>query len=298
MIYDVPVQDIKTSNQTINAFPPSVTPDEDDSGFFDNDTDDRSSVHTYCSIRDVPIGNPRFEDVTPVKGPDDPPKPSTSTNRYKTTIQVHTDGHQQDQEATDDRTGYVEFYQNVTGKLHRSVIMLFGYVNAGKSSLVDTLLGPSFRLNRSSQNVHCSNVQAKGSDWTPVENPMYEILNQELQGKMADVILSQVNDDDSTTAGAGAGAGVGAGAGTDAGASADDRLGVGACQMECINDTHGLHEFSTVMKIVDISGEFGSYKTHQLLLSPSIIFLLVMDVTKKMDEILSQKTAEQGFDCP
>ena len=170
--------------------------------------DDGNSVHTYCLIRDVPIENPLVENVTLVKGPDNPPKPSTSTNHGKTTVQVHTSGHRQDQEAvnlpTDDRPGYVEFYQNIKGKIYRSVIMLLGYVNAGKSNLVDTLQGRSFRFNRSSQSVHCSNVQAKGSDWTPMENPMCEILNQELQGKLADVILPQVNAGDSTSADAGA----------------------------------------------------------------------------------------------
>ena len=147
-----------------------------------------------------------------MKGPDYPPKPSTSTNHGKTTIQVHTSGHQQDQEATDDRTGYVEFYQNVQGKIYRSVIMLLGYVNAWKSSLVDTLLGASFRFDRSDESIHCSNVQIKGSDWTPIVEPIQEILEQELQGKMADIILPQGKNDDSSPADAGAGADASAGA--------------------------------------------------------------------------------------
>ena len=126
-------------------------------------------------------------------------------------------------------------------------------------------------------------MQVKGSDWTPIVEPIQEILEQELQGKMADIILPQVKNHDSSPADAGAGAGAGASA--------------AAFQTKCINETHGLHEFSTVMKILNMSGEFDFYKTLQLLLSPSMIFLLVMDVTKKMDEVLSQKTPD-GSDCP
>ena len=263
-------------------------PDQDKDCLY-NDAYDGKSVHTYCSIRDVPTENPPVEEMTLTKGPDDPPKPSTSTRCHKTAI--HSSGHQQDHGVvslpTEDRQGYVEFYQNVKVKIYRSVIMLLGYINSDKTSLGNTLQGLPFTSseckdfdlddnNDSTGNVICSNVQIKGSDWNPIKEPLHEMLNQELEGKMADVVLPQVNNDDSNGASASA----------------------GACQARCNNETHGLYEFSTVMKIVDICGEFGFYKTHQMLMSPSTIFLLVMDVTKKLDELLPQQTLEERFKCP
>ena len=162
----------------------------------------------------------------------------------------------------------------------------WGYVNAGKTGLVNTLQGLKFTSSEckdfdsddkdSTSNVTCSNVQTKGCDWTPITDPLHEMLHQELEGKMADVVLPQVNNDDSTA----------------------DGTSVGACKNRCNNETRGLYEFPTVMKIVDICGEFSFYKTHQMLISPSTNFLLVMDVTKKLDELLPQKTLQEGFQCP
>ena len=56
------------------------------------------------------------------------------------------------------------------------------------------------------------------------------------------------------------------------------------------------------MTLWDMSGEFAFYKTHQMFLFPSNVFLLVMDITKGLDEILPQSCATKAqkgnIECP
>ena len=54
------------------------------------------------------------------------------------------------------------------------------------------------------------------------------------------------------------------------------------------------------MKIINTSGEVIFYKSHKMLFSPSTVFLLVMDASRKLDEPLPQSldTESDKFNCP
>ena len=160
---------------------------------------------------------------------------------------------------------YVDFYKRTLTPMCRGTLMVVGPKDAGKTSLVHTLLGERFRDTKANVNgkdletdisnctISYTNILPNDANWKPLDVPLHQMLNEYLESKFADETLPNVGE--------------------------VRQGGDGTLLVDPLQAT---------VKILDMSGEFGFYKTHQMFLGSSMVFLLVIDVTKPLDENLSK----------
>ena len=146
--------------------------------------------------------------------------------------------------------------------------MIVGPKDAGKTSLVDTLLDEQFRDTKadvqgkdlesdiSNCTIHYTNILPNDVNWKPLDVPLYQTLTEYLESKFADVTLPNVGEGDEGAGG-----------------------------------TFLADPPEATLKILDMSAEFGFYKTHQMFLASAMAFLLFVDVTKPLDECLPESAA-------
>ena len=190
---------------------------------------------------------------------------------------------------------YVGFYSRLDTVLRRLNVMMVGYPRAGKTCLVDTLLAKPFRetqctngIDLSECTVSANHVEAEELNWSIPEQPFYERVNTELWSKF-NAQSTTPKESDLT------------------------ELCITLCSNTQSNrsslsnsgrqNAHSLVSgLKSEMKIWDMSGEFGFYSTHQMFLSPSSVFLLVMDATKALDVSLPLSCATRSqtgkIECP
>ena len=160
-------------------------------------------------------------------------------------------------------------YHGNTRRIFYSNVLLLGPINAGKTCLVDSLLGLPFNsestngvdsLDCKVSTIHASTTAKK---WEHNNSPLHTRIREDL----AYEILTGRREGRCSAAG----------------------------QNPLANDTG----FSG-MKILDTSGEFIFYKTHRMLFSSSTVFLIVMDASKGLDEVLPQSHCidRNKFDYP
>ena len=127
--------------------------------------------------------------------------------------------------------------------LRRVGLLILGYVNAGKSSLMDYLVGlPSKHAKATPRKSDISTYTVtSGSGWKLLDRPINEILT---------------DDSDLST--------------------------LGSMQTDS-------EERNLAIKISCLRGKF--YHMHQMFLAPAMIYLLVMDITKDLDEVLEEDDA-------
>ena len=161
-------------------------------------------------------------------------------------------------------SGSVELYQQTLTPLCRATVMLLGPINAGKTCLVDTLLGRPLlaedstnddRGDLSTCEITCTHAQIAGCQWKEgTEENM-------LRAQVANAVQSELRR---------------------------------PCRNRELSEEElqrKLQEMPTILEVLDTSGEFAFYKIHQMFLAPSMVFLLVMDVTKKLDDKLPESYA-------
>ena len=192
--------------------------------------------------------------------------------------------------ANEDYQSYVGFYSRLDTVLHRLNVMMVGYPRAGKTCLVDTLLGKPFRetqcmngIDLSTCAVTANPVEADELNWSSPEQPFYERINTELRSKFCDQSTTPkdvcpLRD------------------------SSDPIRGNSHCSLGKHSTQSSISELKSEMKVWDMSGEFGFYSTHQMFLSSSSVFLLVMDATKDLDVSLPLSCATRSqtgkIECP
>ena len=192
--------------------------------------------------------------------------------------------------ANEDYQSYVGFYSRLDTVLRRLNVMMVGYPRAGKTCLVDTLLGKPFRetqctngIDLSTCSVTANPVEADELNWSSPEHPFYERINTELRSKFCDQSTTPkdvcpLRD------------------------SSDPIRGNSRCSLGEHNTQSSISELKSEMKVWDMSGEFGFYSTHQMFLSSSSVFLLVMDATKDLDVSLPLSCATRSqtgkIECP
>ena len=156
-----------------------------------------------------------------------------------------------------------ELYQRVTFSFTRATVMILGYNDAGKTCLSETLLGFPFRDPKNSSNVresHCDELD--------------DLSNCKVTGMHALVAGQHWTQLDET---------YGEALKNDLGTRLADAIATD-------NRRRAGRELTTRLKILDIDGEFPFYQTHPMLMSKSMVYLVVMDVTKKLDDVLPQST--------
>ena len=247
------------------------------------------------------------EELRLVKGPDDP-------DRFK------ENGEEEDDHSDDESVTEVKKLLNVRGaekvtrnsqesisssfnsqyqncrhvdkqfkcRVFYSEIMLVGHVNAGKTCLVDSLLDVPFNpVNRNGVdplectvcNIHVS-TSTNSLKYERKDTPLHERFQEQLECEIADAILPDVDLSICTTV-------------------SNETTGLNvsgnSCSCSKVKDTR-----MSDMKIIDTSGEVMFYKSHKMLFSPSTVFLLVMDASRKLDEPLPQSldTESGKFNCP
>ena len=208
--------------------------------------------------------------------------------------------------AQEDYQGYVGFYSSLETVLRRLNVMMVGYPRAGKTCLVDTLLGKPFRetqctnaIDLSECTVNANQVETEELNWRTSEQPFYERINSELWSKFFDksTILTECDPVHGSS-----------GQSTTLTESYTPRCSntPGSRSGLCNNGRQSAHSLfsglESQMKVWDMSGEFGFYSTHQMFLSSSSVFLLVMDVTKGLDVSLPSSCATRcqtgKIECP
>ena len=151
--------------------------------------------------------------------------------------------------------------------------MLLGYHDAGKTCLLDTLLGQPFRDTKEDNEesdidkdfsrckiTYANSLIKDDIPWQKLEKKSFEEkMTDDLQTKIAREILPDVDLPDEGKEG-------------------------GRFKDEGVPDP--LENIATV-KILDMSGEL----SHQMFLSQDMVFLLVMDVTKRLDDTLPESRA-------
>ena len=197
--------------------------------------------------------------------------------------------------AQENYESYVGFYSRLDTVLRRLNVMMVGYPKAGKTCLVDTLLAQPFRetqctngIDLSECTVSANEVEAEELNWNTPGQPFYERINSELWSKFIDQSTTPKESDLTEL-----------------------------CSPHCSNTPSSRSSLSnpsrqsvhslvsglkSEIKIWDMSGEFGFYSTHQMFLSSSSVFLLVMDVTKALDVSLPLSCATRSqtgkIECP
>ena len=129
--------------------------------------------------------------------------------------------------------------------VYRVGLLILGYLKAGKSSLMDNLIGIPFKYTKAtpSKNDLSTVTVTTDSGWKPLEKPLYEVLIDESEQSQS------------------------------TGTSTDTHAKDLAINMSCLR------------------GEL--CYMHQMLLAPSMIYLLVMDVTKEFDAVLPEIQAKE-----
>ena len=156
-----------------------------------------------------------------------------------------------------------EIYERVTFSFMRATVMILGYNDAGKTCLSETLLGFPFRDPKNSSNVresHCDELD--------------DLSKCKVTGIHAHVAGQHWTQLDET---------YGEALKNDLGTRLTDAIATD-------NRRRAGRELTTRLKILDIDGEFPFYQTHPMLMSKSMVYLVVMDVTKKLDDVLPQST--------
>ena len=147
--------------------------------------------------------------------------------------------------------------------LLRATVMILGYNNAGKTCLRDTLLELPFRDPKTPSNARenhsdelddLSNCKVTGIH-AHVAGQQWTQLDESFGEALKNDLETRLTDAIAT----------------------ENRRGAG-------------QELTTRLKILDMDGEFPFYQTHPMLMSKSMVYLLVMDVTKKLDDHLPEST--------
>ena len=152
---------------------------------------------------------------------------------------------------------------NQTFSYFRAIVMILGYNNAGKTCLSDTLLEFPFRDPKNPSNAR----ETHSDELEDLSNCKVTCIHAHAAGQhwtQLDESFGEALEKDLET-----------------------RL-TDAKAMD--NGRHGGKELVMRLKILDMDGEFPFYQTHPMLMSESMIYLVVMDITKKLDEILSEST--------
>ena len=150
-----------------------------------------------------------------------------------------------------------------TFSLSRAIVMILGYNNAGKTCLSDTLLGFPFRDPRNPSHAresHCDELE-------DLSNCKVTGIHAHVTGQhwaQLDESFHEVLEKD---------------------------LGTRSTDLNSTeNKRRAGQELTTRLKILDMDGEFPFYQTHPMLMSKSMVYLVVMDITKKLDDHLPEST--------
>ena len=157
--------------------------------------------------------------------------------------------------------GSIESYQRVTFSFRRAIVMLLGYNNAGKTCLADTLLGLPFRDQKKVE-TH-DNHSDQLDDLSSCKVTDLHALATDQHWTQLDESFGEALTKDLET-----------------------RL------TEVVPTGGNRYADQELMglKILDMDGEFPFYQTHPMLMSKSMVFLVAMDVTKKLDDDLPEST--------
>ena len=178
---------------------------------------------------------------------------------------------------------YVDLYSKNYSTLKRLSLMLVGYPHAGKTCMVDTLLAKLFRETQCTNGIDLSictvttnHVETSNFNWNTLDQHLYERINGMLQARISNECqISDANEENIMNS-------------SQSGDSCQSHSSHGSMPLE--------------MKIWDMSGEFGFYSTHQMFLSSSSVFLLVMDINKSLDVQLPLSCATRNqtgkIECP
>ena len=224
--------------------------------------------------------------MTLVGSPEKTQSPGTSDQNSDWVNNLQSSGATSEQQA-ETTDSYVEFYQRTSVKLFRASLVLLGYLDAGKTCLVDTLLGQPFRETKEDNEeldkdkgpsrckiTYSNSLIEDGVTWQKLEDKSFEQkMTDDLQTKIAREILPDVDLPD------------------------EGKEEEGRSKHKGVPDP--LKNLATI-KVLEVSDEF----SQQMFLGQDMVFLLVMDVTKKLDDILPESgvitTAhnQEKLDCP
>ena len=157
----------------------------------------------------------------------------------------------------------------------RAIVMILGYNNAGKTCLSDTLLELPFRDPKDP-----SNAEESHSD------QLDDLSNCKVTGIHAHATGQNWTQLDESF-------------GEALKKDLETRL-TDAISTE--NRSRAGQKLTTRLKILDMDGEFPFYQTHPMLMSKNMLYLVVMDVTKKLDDVLPESTVakkwKENIECP
>ena len=168
---------------------------------------------------------------------------------------------------TPNDTGYgsvesVELYQRVPFSFMRASVMLLGYDNAGKTCLSDTLLELPFRDPKKPE-IHDS----QSDQLDDLSNCKVTAIHAHTTGQN----WTQLDESFGN-------------------ALAND-LETRRTEIRATEDRRCPEQkLTTSLKLLDMDGEFPFYQTHPMVMSKSMAFLVVMDITKKLDDDLPEST--------
>ncbi len=167
---------------------------------------------------------------------------------------------------------YVEFYKRLRSQIRRSSLMLVGHIKAGKSCLVDSLLQRPYRETESTNGLELAICDISKTfidgTWQERRRSFWERVN-ELEQSLSELLATEgINP------------------------RSNEQLDRNIWDSEKLSD----------MTLIDSSGEFCFYKTHQMFLCPNHIFLLVMNTGVGLDETLPESCATKAqtgkIECP
>ena len=153
--------------------------------------------------------------------------------------------------------------------------MILGYSNAGKTCLSNTLLGVPFRDPKGLPDVR----ESHSDDLDDLSKCKVTGINAHVTGQHWTLLDESFGE-----------------------ALKRDLRARLADAIAMDNRKHAGQELTTRLKILDMDGEFPFYQTHPLLMSKSMVYLVVMDVTKKLDDVLPESTVakkwKEKIECP
>ena len=164
---------------------------------------------------------------------------------------------------------YMDFYQRINCILRRCGVTFVGHLGAGKTCLKEALMGKPFSETQPTNGIELSTCtisksyletsETRGTRWEEKDELFYQHIYEDLDRTMAEGIHPEVDTVEQVV-------------------SANGRTSVNERNVSKVT-------------LWDMSGEFAFYKTHQMFLFPSNVFLVIMDITKQLDADLPQSCA-------
>ena len=159
-------------------------------------------------------------------------------------------------------------YKTASISITRIRLMLVGHFKAGKTCLVDSLLGKQFRDPSRTDGIDvttCSVDVTSSENWNEVVYQDLQRFYEEVEALRSEILLPDLDNSAATS-------------------------GYGSVQSQRVYESmqriyESMHQKPEI-KIWDMGGEFGYYCSHQMFLDSQCIYLLVMDASKDVEKML------------